>query len=121
MPQVILSLTAPKSGVRAVTLASSSNAEPIRHFIGGRFVPPALQAEYALHLPAFEADEDLVEVTGWGEISEEEARAALEEEDDDDEEYYDDEEGTQTTTPAKSETGLEEKLQSVDLASSKSA
>ncbi|PWN43282.1 YjeF N-terminal domain-like protein [Ceraceosorus guamensis] len=70
IPEVLLSLTAPKSGIRSLVTGS----KPVRHFIGGRFIPKALEHQYALALPAYPGDEQIVEVTGWEEMSLEQAR-----------------------------------------------
>ncbi|KDN52297.1 YjeF N-terminal domain-like protein [Tilletiaria anomala UBC 951] len=54
-PQVLLSLSAPKLG---------SAAFGGRHFLGGRFIPDELEREMDLLLPDFEADSQIVEITG---------------------------------------------------------
>ena len=43
-PDALVSLTAPKKGVRGFEGT---------HFLGGRFVPPAIRERYHLHLPAY--------------------------------------------------------------------
>jgi hypothetical protein len=43
-PAMLVSLTAPKQGARNFTG---------HHFLGGRFVPPAIAAKYSLRLPAY--------------------------------------------------------------------
>ena len=50
---VLISLTAPKLCARSFQG---------RHFLGCRFVPPALQKRFALNLPAFPAHEPFVEL-----------------------------------------------------------
>ena len=86
-PQVILSLTAPKKGIRAFTLASQSHKadssaqasrQPGRHFIGGRFVPDDVDDTFALSIPVYVGDSQIVEVTGFEELSEAEAREGKE-------------------------------------------
>lgn len=76
-PQVLLSLTAPKLGVRSFTMNES---RPGRHFLGGRFVPDDVEEQFCLALPAYPADAQIVEVTGFGQLSIEEARQRLAEE-----------------------------------------
>lgn len=56
-PHALISLTAPK-------LCASSFSG--RHFLGGRFVPPALVSKYGLQLPAFPGASQVVELRGWG-------------------------------------------------------
>lgn len=70
VPEVLLSLTAPKSGIRSLVIGTN----PVRHFIGGRFIPKSLEHQYALALPTFPGDEQIVEVTGWEEMSLEQAK-----------------------------------------------
>ncbi|CCA73040.1 related to human TGR-CL10C [Serendipita indica DSM 11827] len=53
MPDVLISLTAPKEGVRTFKG---------RHFLGGRFVPWGLQEKFALNLPAYPGFEQIVEL-----------------------------------------------------------
>jgi NAD(P)H-hydrate epimerase len=45
-PDTLVSLTAPKLG--------SKTFEGAHHFVGGRFLPPKLAAEYGLVLPEYE-------------------------------------------------------------------
>lgn len=71
-PQVILSLTAPKVGIRAFTLASMQSNEtdiPGRHFLGGRFIPEQVEEKFDLALPAYAGDSQIVEVTGFEEMT----------------------------------------------------
>ncbi|KAH8588106.1 YjeF N-terminal domain-containing protein [Bisporella sp. PMI_857] len=57
MPQVLVSLTAPKP------LVNKFNG---RHFIGGRFVSPDIKDKYDLELPEYEGIDQVVEVDGEG-------------------------------------------------------
>ncbi|KAG6814164.1 hypothetical protein H0H93_013129, partial [Arthromyces matolae] len=52
-PDVLVSLTAPKLGVRGFRG---------RHFLGGRFVPKALEDTYALNLPSYPDTDQIVEL-----------------------------------------------------------
>ncbi|KAF8610366.1 YjeF N-terminal domain-like protein [Ceratobasidium sp. AG-I] len=52
-PQVLVSLTAPKEGVRSFKG---------RHFLGGRFVTPDLDKKFALNLPAYPGTDQVVEL-----------------------------------------------------------
>jgi len=52
-PDVLVSLTAPKEGVRTFTG---------RHFLGGRFVPKSLEKKFELNLPAYPGSEQIVEL-----------------------------------------------------------
>lgn len=76
-PDVVLSLTAPKEGIKAFTMGRGKNL-PGRHFLGGRFVPDDVEETFALGLPAYTADAQIVDVTGFGEMDEQEARQHLE-------------------------------------------
>lgn len=94
-PHVILSLTAPKVGIRSFTLANDSALEeeqqqfaptkgsvpppptaavPGRHFVGGRFIPEEVEERFNLALPAYPDDAQIVDVTGYEELTEEEAK-----------------------------------------------
>ncbi|KAF7324725.1 NAD(P)H-hydrate epimerase [Mycena kentingensis (nom. inval.)] len=53
-PQVLVSLTAPKEGVRAFKG---------QHFLGGRFVPSTLAEKFQLNLPAYPGYEQIVDIT----------------------------------------------------------
>ncbi|KAH9465853.1 hypothetical protein Pst134EA_033453 [Puccinia striiformis f. sp. tritici] len=53
-PDVLVSLTAPKLGVKAFQG---------RHFLGGRFVPPGIFKSYNLNLPAYPSSDQVVEIT----------------------------------------------------------
>lgn len=55
-PELLVSLTAPKKGAATFTGP--------HHFVGGRFVPPALAAEYGLVLPAYKGAEQCARVAG---------------------------------------------------------
>ncbi|KAJ7220534.1 YjeF N-terminal domain-containing protein [Mycena pura] len=55
-PDVLVSLTAPKEGVRQFRG---------RHFIGGRFVPRTLEEKYQLNLPTYPGYEQIVDVTDF--------------------------------------------------------
>ena len=55
-PAVLVSLTAPKPG------AAAHLPEGCRHFVGGRFVPPALALKYGLRLPEYKGADQIVEV-----------------------------------------------------------
>lgn len=52
-PDVLISLTAPKAGVRAFTG---------RHFLGGRFVSKAIEERFELNLPEYPGIEQIVEL-----------------------------------------------------------
>lgn len=52
-PDVLISLTAPKEGVRGFSG---------RHFLGGRFVPKAMEEKYKLNLPAYPGFDQIVEL-----------------------------------------------------------
>jgi len=52
-PDVLVSLTAPKEGVRKFTG---------RHFLGGRFMPKALEEKYNLNLPPYPGFAQIVEL-----------------------------------------------------------
>ncbi|KAA1072047.1 hypothetical protein PGT21_026635 [Puccinia graminis f. sp. tritici] len=53
-PNVLVSLTAPKRGVKAF---------PGRHFLGGRFIPPGIVKSYNLKLPCYPSSDQVVEIT----------------------------------------------------------
>ncbi|KAJ7643754.1 YjeF N-terminal domain-containing protein [Roridomyces roridus] len=53
-PDVLLSLTAPKEGVRSFRG---------RHFLGGRFVPKSMDEKFQLNLPAYPGYEQIVDIT----------------------------------------------------------
>ncbi|KAF7313836.1 NAD(P)H-hydrate epimerase [Mycena chlorophos] len=53
-PDVLVSLTAPKEGVRAFKG---------RHFLGGRFVPRTLEERHKLNLPPYPGHEQIVDIT----------------------------------------------------------
>ncbi|PWN95075.1 YjeF N-terminal domain-like protein [Tilletiopsis washingtonensis] len=92
-PQVLISLSAPKTGVRALVSQPSAALappqqpaqqpraqhahaqQPLKHYLAGRFIPPALEAELGLALPLYEGTQGWLDVTGWPEMSEEEAKA----------------------------------------------
>ncbi|KAG9244637.1 apolipo protein A-I binding protein [Calycina marina] len=59
VPEVLVSLTAPKPLVKWYTG---------RHFIGGRFVSPDLKEKYDLKLPEYEGIDQVVEVDGEGKV-----------------------------------------------------
>ncbi|KIY71990.1 YjeF N-terminal domain-like protein [Cylindrobasidium torrendii FP15055 ss-10] len=52
-PDVLISLTAPKEGVRAFQG---------RHFLGGRFVPKTLEDRFQLNIPAYPGFDQIVEL-----------------------------------------------------------
>jgi len=52
-PNVLLSLTAPKEGVRSFAG---------RHFLGGRFVPQSLEEKFELNLPPYPGFDQIVEL-----------------------------------------------------------
>ncbi|KAG0703775.1 YjeF N-terminal domain-containing protein [Suillus ampliporus] len=52
-PDVLVSLTAPKAGVRYFSG---------RHFLGGRFVPKAMQEKFKLNLPEYPGFDQIVEL-----------------------------------------------------------
>lgn len=61
-PEVVLSLTAPKIGMKGFSA---------RHLLGGRFVPEKIIAKYGLQgLDRYEEDQQVVDITGWGEAEE---------------------------------------------------
>ncbi|KAH7885411.1 YjeF N-terminal domain-like protein [Phlebopus sp. FC_14] len=53
VPDVLVSLTAPKEGVRSFSG---------RHFLGGRFVPKSLEEKFALNLPEYPSFDQIVEL-----------------------------------------------------------
>ncbi|KAF8843347.1 YjeF N-terminal domain-like protein [Paxillus ammoniavirescens] len=53
MPDVLVSLTAPKEGVRSFKG---------RHFLGGRFVPKAMEEKFQLNLPEYPGFDQIVEL-----------------------------------------------------------
>ncbi|KAI0365718.1 YjeF N-terminal domain-like protein [Pilatotrama ljubarskyi] len=59
-PDVLVSLTAPKEGVRKFTG---------RHFLGGRFVPKSLEEKFQLNLPEYPGISQIVELPRAGESS----------------------------------------------------
>jgi NAD(P)H-hydrate epimerase len=54
MPEVLVSLTAPKEGVRAFRG---------RHFLGGRFVSSELEKKFELNLPAYLGVDQIIDIT----------------------------------------------------------
>ena len=54
MPALLISLTAPKVCAR--------HFEGRFHYLGGRFVPPAVQEKYRLNLPPYPALDSVVEL-----------------------------------------------------------
>ncbi|XP_030089337.1 NAD(P)H-hydrate epimerase isoform X2 [Serinus canaria] len=54
-PDMLISLTAPKKAAMHFTGRY--------HFLGGRFVPPALQEKYALNLPAYPGTDCVLQLT----------------------------------------------------------
>lgn len=58
-PEVLVSLTAPKEGVKEF---------PGRHWLGGRFVPDALADKYQLNLPEYPGVEEVVELPRQGKL-----------------------------------------------------
>ncbi|GAA5946431.1 hypothetical protein JCM3765_000238 [Sporobolomyces pararoseus] len=57
-PDAILSLTAPKKGIKSFVESGG------KHFLGGRFVPDKIQIEYKLNLPQYPAGgEQVVDIT----------------------------------------------------------
>lgn len=56
VPEALISLTAPKK------CAAFFRG---RHYLGGRFVPPAIRSKYKLRLPAYPGTSQFVEVVGW--------------------------------------------------------
>jgi hydroxyethylthiazole kinase-like uncharacterized protein yjeF len=62
VPDVLVSLTAPKQSARSFTG---------RHFIGGRFLPPALAEKYSVRMPPYPGVQQVMEVASgenanWG-------------------------------------------------------
>lgn len=59
-PEVVISLTAPKKGLK--------NFHGL-HFLGGRFVPPAIIDKYGLlGLDSYEWSDQIVNITGWTDV-----------------------------------------------------
>ncbi|KAI4528012.1 YjeF N-terminal domain-like protein [Schizophyllum commune Loenen D] len=58
-PDVLISLTAPKEGVRLFKG---------RHFLGGRFVPGSLAERYQLNLPPYPGFDQIVELPSGGKL-----------------------------------------------------
>ena len=54
MPALLISLTAPKMCAR--------HFEGRFHYLGGRFVPPAVQEKYRLNLPSYPGLDSVVEL-----------------------------------------------------------
>lgn len=54
-PDMLISLTAPKKAAMHFTGRY--------HFLGGRFVPPALQEKYTLNLPAYPSTDCVLQLT----------------------------------------------------------
>ncbi len=54
MPEVLVSLTAPKLCAKHFTRGT--------HFLGGRFVPPKMAAEYMLNLPPYPGSSQIVQL-----------------------------------------------------------
>jgi len=65
LPDVLVSLTAPKECVRQYYLQQHANqTKPgMRHFVGGRFVPPSILQKYKLALPDYPNTQQYVEIT----------------------------------------------------------
>lgn len=55
-PEALISLTAPKK------CAAFFRG---KHYLGGRFVPPAIRSKYRLRLPAYPGTSQFVEIAGW--------------------------------------------------------
>ncbi|PWN29569.1 YjeF N-terminal domain-like protein [Jaminaea rosea] len=88
-PEVVISLTAPKTGMRRFQRTAGQRGEggqPQRHFLGGRFIPPSMARKYGLRgmMRGYRADDQVVEVTGWREA--EDGEDDEEDEDEEDEE-----------------------------------
>lgn len=61
-PEVVVSLTAPKRGLRGFKGT---------HFLGGRFLPPSVIEKYNLHgVDGYQRDDQVVDVTGWADAEE---------------------------------------------------
>ncbi|EJT98745.1 YjeF N-terminal domain-containing protein [Dacryopinax primogenitus] len=58
-PEVLISLTAPKLGVKGYRG---------RHWLGGRFVPPAMEREWELNLPEYPGSEQIVQLPTSAEL-----------------------------------------------------
>lgn len=96
-PDVLISLTAPKTGVRRfqrTTGQRGGGGQVQRHFLGGRFVPPRVARKFGLKgmlQGGFDfrraGDSQIVEVTNWREAED------GEETEDSEYEEYDEEEG----------------------------
>lgn len=67
VPDVLVSLTAPKRSVQSFSG---------RHFVGGRFLPPALSEKYGVRMPRYPGVSQVVEVTPGGTKTWEEEYAA---------------------------------------------
>ncbi|CAO1618456.1 unnamed protein product [Sympodiomycopsis kandeliae] len=62
IPEVVISLTAPKRGMKGYTG---------RHFLGGRFVPNSIIQKYSLEgLDGYELDNQVVEISNWADADE---------------------------------------------------
>lgn len=57
-PDMLISLTAPKRGAR--------HFEGAHHYLGGRFVPPAIKEKYNLQLPTYPGTSSCVRIGGSG-------------------------------------------------------
>ncbi|KAL7414179.1 YjeF N-terminal domain-containing protein [Mrakia frigida] len=58
-PYALISLTAPKEGARFFGGG--------KHWLGGRFIPPAMDTQFELNLPAYPAIDGIVEIEALGE------------------------------------------------------
>jgi hydroxyethylthiazole kinase-like uncharacterized protein yjeF len=64
-PDVLVSLTAPKPCAEKFMCSDDTNSQRKdrrRHFIGGRFVPPALATRYNIRIPPYGGSSQVVEV-----------------------------------------------------------
>jgi hypothetical protein len=56
MPEVLVSLTAPKLCAKHFSMT---------HYLGGRFVPPKMAAAYDLNLPPYPSSSQFVRMTNF--------------------------------------------------------
>ena len=69
MPDILVSLTAPKLFAKSYTG---------RHFVGGRFLPPALAGKYQIRMPPYPGVSQVVEVTAMT-VGQDKTKAAAQE------------------------------------------
>lgn len=64
-PEVLISLSAPKKGVKDFKGT---------HYIGGRFIPSSLDSKFGLGIPRYQGSSQIVNVTGWNETKEQDKK-----------------------------------------------